>query len=49
MILKDTIDNSGIDYEILNDSSLIYKYEDKESGHISDTKYCMLIIRKLKG
>lgn len=28
-ILKDTIAKSGIDYDILNDSSLIYKYEDK--------------------
>jgi tellurite methyltransferase len=45
-ILKDTIDNSGIDYEIVNDSALIYKYEDKESGHKSDTKYCMYIVRK---
>ena len=45
-ILKDTIDNSGIDYEVLNDSSLIYNYEDKESGHKSETKYCMYIVRK---
>jgi 2-polyprenyl-3-methyl-5-hydroxy-6-metoxy-1,4-benzoquinol methylase len=45
-ILKDTIDNSGIDFEILSDSSLIYKYEDKESGHKSETKYCMYIVRK---
>jgi len=45
-ILKDTIDNSGIDFDILNDSSLIYKYEDKESGHKSETKYCMYIIKK---
>lgn len=45
-ILKDTIDNAGIDYEILNDSALIYNYEDKESGHKSETKYCMYIVRK---
>lgn len=45
-ILKDTIDNSGIDFEVLNDSSLTYKYEDKESGHKSETKYCMYIVRK---
>ena len=45
-ILKDTIDNSGIDYEILNNSTLIYKYEDKESEHKSETKYCMYIVRK---
>ncbi len=45
-ILKDTIDNSGIDYEIVNDSALIYNYEDKESGHKSETKYCMYIVKK---
>lgn len=45
-ILKDTIDNTGIDYDILNDSALTYKYEDKESGHKSETKYCMYIVRK---
>jgi 2-polyprenyl-3-methyl-5-hydroxy-6-metoxy-1,4-benzoquinol methylase len=45
-ILKDTIDNSGIDFEILNDSSLVYFYEDKESGHKSETKYCMYIVKK---
>ena len=45
-ILKDTIDNSGIDFEILNDSSLIYNYEDKVTGHKSETKYCMYIIKK---
>ena len=45
-ILRDTIDNSGIDFETLNDSSLIYKYEDKESGHKSETKYCMYIVKK---
>jgi len=45
-ILKDTIANSGIDFDILNDSSLIYIYEDKESDHKSETKYCMYIVRK---
>lgn len=45
-ILKDKIDNSGIEYEILNDSTLIYKFEDKESGHKFETKYCMYIIKK---
>ncbi len=45
-ILKDTIDNSGIDFEILNDSSLTYKYEHKESGHKSESKYCMYILSK---
>ena len=46
MILKKTIENTKLDFEILNDSSLIYQYEDKESGHKSETKYCMYIIRK---
>jgi tellurite methyltransferase len=45
-ILKDTIDRSGVDFEILNDSSLIYAYEDKASGHKSKTKYCMYIVKK---
>lgn len=45
-ILKDTIDNTGLDFEVLKDSSLIYKYEDKESGHKSETKYCMYILKK---
>lgn len=45
-ILKVTIDNSGIDYEILNNYTLIYKYEDKESEHKSETKYYMYIVRK---
>ena len=45
-ILKDTIDNSGIDYEVLNNSFLVYNFEDKESGHISETKYCMYILKK---
>lgn len=45
-ILKETIDSSGIDFEILSDSSLIYDYEDKESGHKSESKYCMYIVKK---
>lgn len=45
-ILKETIDNAGIDFEVLKNSSLIYKYEDKESGHKSATKYCMYIVKK---
>jgi 2-polyprenyl-3-methyl-5-hydroxy-6-metoxy-1,4-benzoquinol methylase len=46
-MLKDTLDNSGIDFETLNDSSLIYKYEDKTSGHKSETKYRMFIVKKI--
>jgi hypothetical protein len=45
-ILKDAFDSSGIDFEVLNNSSLIYTYEDKESGHKSETKYCMYIVKK---
>ena len=45
-ILKNTIESSGLDFEILNDSSLIYKYKDKVSGHKSETKYCMYIVKK---
>lgn len=45
-ILKDTIENTKLDFETLNDTSLIYKYEDEESGHKSETKYCMYIVRK---
>lgn len=45
-ILKETIDNTALEFDVLNDSSLIYNYEDKESGHSSETKYCMYIVRK---
>ncbi len=45
-ILKDTIDNSGIEYKVLNDTALIYTYEDKASGHKTEMKYCMYIVQK---
>ena len=45
-ILKDTIDNAGIEFEILNDTDFIYIFEDKASGHKSETKYCMYIVKK---
>jgi 2-polyprenyl-3-methyl-5-hydroxy-6-metoxy-1,4-benzoquinol methylase len=45
--LKEAVATAGIEVEILNDSSLIYKYEDKNSGHISESKYCLYIIKKL--
>lgn len=45
-ILKETIKNSGVSFDILNDSSLIYNYEDKESGNKSEIKYCMYIVSK---
>ncbi|MBU0954206.1 MAG: class I SAM-dependent methyltransferase [Spirochaetes bacterium] len=45
-ILKETINNTGLAFEILNDSSLTYVYEDKESGHSSKTRYCMYILKK---
>jgi len=44
--LKETIKDTNLDFEILNDSSLIYVYEDKESGHKSETKYLMYIVKK---
>lgn len=44
--LKDTLDLSGIHFDVLNDSSFIYNYQDKESGHQSETKYCMYIVKK---
>lgn len=45
-ILKDTMCNAGFDFEILNDSSLTYNYEDKETGHNSETRYCIYIVKK---
>ena len=45
-ILKETIDGTGLDFEILNDSSLFYNFGDKGSGHQSETTYCMYIVRK---
>lgn len=47
-ILKQTIENSSYKFEILKDSSLNYIYEDKKTGHTSETKYCMYIVRKRK-
>ena len=46
-VLKDTIKNIKLDFKVLNDSSLIYKYEDKESGHKSETKYLMYIVKRI--
>ena len=46
-ILKETIENTKLNFKVLNDSSLIYKYEDKESGHKSETKYLMYIVKKI--
>ena len=45
-ILKNAIHNTGLDFEIINDSSLIYIYEDKESGHKFEINYCMYILKK---
>ena len=47
LILKDTIEKTKQDFKVLNDSSFIYKYEDKESGHKSETKYLMYIVKKI--
>lgn len=46
-ILKEAIQNTNLNFEVLNDSSLIYKYEDKESGHQSETKYLMYMVKKM--
>lgn len=45
-ILKDTIINTNLEFDILNDSTLMYTYEDKESGHKSETRYIMYILKK---
>ena len=45
-ILKDTLVNTGINFNVLKDSSLIYKYENKESGHTSETEYLLYIVQK---
>ena len=45
-ILKDTINNTNLDFDLINDSSLFYYFEDKESGHKSETKYCLYIVKK---
>lgn len=45
-ILKESINNTEIEYEVLNDTTMIYHFEDKESGHKLETKYCMYIIKK---
>lgn len=45
-IMKKTLNESGVDWKVLNDSSLIYNYVDKSSGHSSKTKYCMYIVKK---
>ncbi|WP_375559326.1 class I SAM-dependent methyltransferase [Bernardetia sp. OM2101] len=46
-ILKETIKNTKLDFKVLNDSSLIYNYEDKETGHKSETNYVMYIVKKI--
>lgn len=45
-VLEETIKNTRLDFDILNDSAFTYKYVDTESGHKSETKYCMYIVRK---
>jgi 2-polyprenyl-3-methyl-5-hydroxy-6-metoxy-1,4-benzoquinol methylase len=45
--LKSTIQNAKPDFEVLNDSCLIYNYEEKDSGHKSKTKYLMYIVKKI--
>lgn len=45
-ILKNTLAKSGVEFEVLNDTSLIYSFKDKETGFTSETNYCMYIVRK---
>ncbi|MCG8309919.1 MAG: class I SAM-dependent methyltransferase [Cytophagales bacterium] len=45
-MLKETIKNTKLNFDILNDSYLIYRYEDKESGHKSETGYCIYVVKK---
>lgn len=46
-ILKDTIENTQIEFQTLNNSSLTYKFQDKDSGHTSETKYIMYVVKKI--
>ncbi len=46
-VLKQIFENIPPKFDIINDSSLIYKYEDKASNHKSETKYNMFIVKKL--
>ncbi|MBN2651499.1 MAG: methyltransferase domain-containing protein [Spirochaetales bacterium] len=45
-ILRETLEDANIKFEILNDSSFNYSFIDKESNSKIVTKYIMLIIRK---
>lgn len=45
-ILSETLENTKLNFELIEDSSLIYKFEEKESGHKSETKYRMYIVKK---
>lgn len=45
-ILKNTVKVTKVDWELLNDTTFFYEFEDKSSGHSSKTKYCMYIIKK---
>jgi tellurite methyltransferase len=44
-ILNDIIQSSKVKYDILNDSGLVYNFEDNESGHKSASNYKMFIIK----
>lgn len=45
-ILKNTVRDTKIDWELLNDNAFFYEFEDQSTGHSSRTKYCMYVIRK---
>lgn len=46
--LKETFESTTFEFEVLNDSSLTYIYKDSETGHKSESKYCMFIVKKTK-
>jgi tellurite methyltransferase len=45
-ILKKTVTKTKIGLEVLEDLTIMYHYEDKDSGHMSAMKYCLYIVRK---
>lgn len=45
-VLKQIIAGSKSNWEVLNDTLLLYYFEDKESGQQSETRYCMYVVKK---
>lgn len=44
-ILKKTVTNTKIALKVLEDLTIMYQYEDKESGQKSSIKYCLYILK----